>query len=314
MIVVSSIRLEDSVIKNIEEKTGNKIEFILFQEDKIDSLKNCIEEAEILLINQKFFTEEFIYSCKNLKWIQLPSAGYEKVALNKIKERGITLTNARGVLSIPIAEDVICKMICLSRNYKTIFDNQKKHKWGDIAPSTELNKKTAGILGMGSIASEIAKRAKCFNMKVIGFDKYIEGAEYFDEAVKLENIDYLFKNSDFIISTLPSNEDTKGLINYSSICKMKNNAIIINASRGDIVVEKDIIKALKENIIKGAALDVFEKEPLGAENELWDLNNVIITPHNGGSGDLSPERLKALFIENLNLYPNIENIKNIICC
>ena len=229
-----------------------------------------------------------------------------------LKEKDIILTNAKGVYSIPIAEDVFCKILTLSRNYISYIENKKASLWKNVKGTVELCNKTIGILGTGSIGVEIAKRAKSFSMRTMGFNTSGRTVEYFDEIVTEESFDKIIAESDYIVLAIPATSKTHKLIDKRCFQIMKNTAFVINIARGDVIDEEELIKALKDNRIAGAALDVFTKEPLPEESEIWKLDNVIITPHQAGEGDYSIERMKQLFLDNLEQYPDIKKMQNVI--
>lgn len=163
----------------------------------------------------------------------------------------------------------------------------------------ELNDKVVAILGVGSIGHEIAKRLKVFNTKNIGFDIKVLKNEYFDNIYNINELKEYVGNVDIIISCLPLTESTKNIINTELFEKFKSDSIVVNISRGGIINEKSLMKFIKEKRVLGAILDVFEEEPLDKSSELWDLENVIITPHNSFVSDKNNDRLGLLIFTNL---------------
>ena len=162
----------------------------------------------------------------------------------------------------------------------------------------ELTDKTAAIIGYGNVGTEIAKRLKAFGVTVISVDKQVKKDEYVDESILIDDLDAVLEKSDIIVLTLPLTYETRHLINIDKIKVMKDDAVLINVSRGGIVAETALIKSLIEDKFLGVALDVFEEEPLN-ESPLWDYEKVIITPHNSFVSDKVNERLFELMIENL---------------
>ena len=178
---------------------------------------------------------------------------------------------------------------------------------------SEIEGSTVGILGTGSIGQEIAKRIAAFNTHIIGYNQSGRFVEYFDEIVTgSEGLNSLLSKSDYVIVSLPLNKGTKFLINKENLRLMKENAIIINIARGEIINQDDLIEALENKIIKGAGLDVVYPEPLAKDSKLWKLDNVFITPHNSFSSPKTTKRLISLIIENLNNYLNNKELKNYI--
>jgi D-2-hydroxyacid dehydrogenase (NADP+) len=308
MIVITTFNIGEGYWDSNETK-----EIVNLNEERLMQDTTLLEEAEVIFCNQRFFSRDFLDKCKNLKWIQLPSSGFEKVDLEIIRERGITLTNARGVYSIPMAEDAFCKMLMLARNSIEYLSNQVANSWNAISGTVELSGKNIGILGVGSVAREVAIRAKAFNMRVLGYGRQNSGDKSFDKIFTGdEGLRRLCEESDFMVSTIPLSEETRNMINEDLISTMKKNVILVNISRGGVINEEALIKALQQGKIAGAALDVFASEPLSRESGLWNLTNVIITPHQAGAGDQSSDRMKKIFLDNLRAYPNRNCMTNII--
>ena len=209
--------------------------------------------------------------------------GLDGVPLTEIFKRGIILTNAHGIHKNMMAEYAIAAMINLSRNWHLVFKNQLKARWDRSVPQGEINGAIVGILGLGSIGKEIAKRAKFFGMKVLGTKSNPQPVADVDEVYGSEQMAEVFKQSDYIINLLPLTTETRGLIGQKYFKLMKPTASFINIGRGATVNEADLIKALKEKQFYTAVLDVFEEEPLPSDHPLWKLENVILTPHFSGS-------------------------------
>jgi phosphoglycerate dehydrogenase-like enzyme len=308
MIVLTTFNIDEAYWDDNETK-----QIVYVDEGRLVQDKQLLEEAEVIFCNQRFFSREFLDNCKNLKWIQLPSSGFEKVDLEIIRERGIILTNARGVYSIPMAEDAFCKILMLARNSMGYLSNQDAKNWNAISGTVELNGKNIGILGVGSVAREVAIRAKAFNMRVLGYGRQDSEDKSFDKIFTgAEGLRGLCLESDFIVSAIPLSNETRNMIDEELISIMKKNVVLVNISRGGVINEEALIKALQQGKIAGAALDVFANEPLSKDSELWKLPNVIITPHQAGAGDRSSERMKKIFLENLRAYPRRNHMTNII--
>jgi phosphoglycerate dehydrogenase-like enzyme len=290
---------------DIVKTTFPNIEITSKEEDSYDS--------EAVFVGPDFIKEEILEKYPSLKWIQLLTAGYDRADLNALRKRNIILSNARGVYSITIAEDVLAKILMINRNIRQYLKQMEEGIWQPNWKETEIDGSIVGILGTGSIGEEIAKRIKAFNTKIIGYNQSGRIVENFDEIVSDENgLNYLLKNSDYIIIALPLSNQTRFLINLDKLKLMKKDAVIVNIGRGEIINLDDLVWALKNNVIKAAALDVVYPEPLPKDYELWKLENVFITPHNAVSSPKINKRLVALIIENLKNYLNNKNLKNII--
>lgn len=308
MVVLSEIKIEDEVLRE------NKEDILFFDPENLKEVKALDRSrVEVLFINQPYVNRAFLQLFPEVKWIQIPSSGYDQVDLKVLKERNIIFTNGRGAYSTAIAEDIFSKMLTLARNIDVYVKNQEQRKWDKSNIETfELKGKTLGILGAGSIGRETAGRAKCFGMKTMGMNTTGDSVPGFDKVYTVDSMDILLKKSDFVVSALPLNNETDGLIDQSVFSCMKKSSYFINVGRGPVVVEDDLIQALKEKQIAGAALDVFAEEPLDGSSPLWQLPDVYITPHQAGRSDHSRDRAKGIFIHNLAAYPNTEKMKNVI--
>lgn len=255
------------------------------------------EKYEAVICNGLFQhndIEKFI----SLKYIQLTSAGLDRVPLEYIKKQNIVLRNARGVYSIPMAEWAVLKVLELYKDSRGFYEKQKEHRWDKNRNISDLYSKTVAIIGCGSVGLEAAKRFKAFNTNVIGVDIADISSEYIDSCVNISNLNEVLSVSDVVVLTLPLMEQTYHLFNKDRFSIMKKNAVFINISRGAVADEQDLIAALKEKKLRGAALDVFENEPLG-DSEFWNMENVIITPHNSFVGEANADRMFGVIYDNL---------------
>lgn len=278
---------------NIIEKMGHEVSFL--QNEK-DELSCNPEDIEGIVCNGLFLIhpiEEF----KNLKYIQLTSAGYDRVPMEYVKEQGIQIYNARGVYSIPMAEFVISGTLQLYKQTAFFSKNQKKNIWEKHRGLLELYDKTVCIIGCGNVGTECAKRFVAFGCNVIGVDLFPREEQYYQKMLDLERIDDVLEQADVVVLTLPLTEETYHLMNQDKVKKMKDGAVFVNIARGAIVDTKAL--ALEMNRLGGAVLDVFEEEPLMADSPLWSLENVIITPHNSFVGEGNGKRLSKVIINNL---------------
>ncbi|EAR67949.1 dehydrogenase [Bacillus sp. NRRL B-14911] len=239
----------------------------------------------------------------NLRWIQTWSAGVNNLPLEELEKNNVFLTSANGVHAYPISETIFGLMLALTRKIHTYVRNQEEKKWHHSHMNQEIHKKTIGIIGAGAIGCETAKIAKAFGMKVIGVRLSGKEEQHFDEMHTAEKLDDILPHCDYIVITLPLTDETHSLFSASQFKRMKNTAFLINIGRGEILVEQDLISALKEGEIAGAGLDVFEKEPLQESSPLWEMENVIITPHTSGSTEYYDERvINDILVPNLKEY------------
>lgn len=263
-------------------------------------------EAEALIGEPHNFKPEILDKMPNLRWIQSFRAGYDSIDMEYLKNRKITFCNAKDIFSVPIAEDVVCKILMHNTNALRYIENQKTHKW-EHEKRVELCGQTIGIIGTGSIATEIAKRLQGFGVKVIGYKRNpVLTMAYFDEVYSgKKGLENLLSNSDYVVVTVDLNKDTYHMINKDNLKLMKQNASIINIARGSVINQEDLTQALKNNEISYAGLDVFEKEPLPENDQLWDMKNVYLTPH--VSGIVKNNKVKWMKLITMNIQSFIDN-------
>ena len=271
---------------------------ITYIQDERVSLDIDVSNIDTVVCNSLFLHND-IAKFKNLKFIQLTSAGLDRVPLDYIKEKGIKLFNARGVYSVPMAEWVVLKILEIYKKSKHFYKNQNEHKWDKQRDLLELTDKTAAIIGFGSVGYEVAKRLKAFDVKVIGVGRRNIESDLLDEYYLIDDIDEVLKRSDIVVLTLPLTEKTKHFLDSDRIFSMKDNSVLVNVSRGGVIDEASLVEAIKNKKFLGLALDVFEEEPLSTNSVLWDFDNVIITPHLSYLSDKINERLFEKIIDNL---------------
>ena len=283
------------------EKQLNKLRTlghdVVFMQYENSSLPCEAEWVEGVVCNGLFLHHP-IEQFKNLMFIQLTSAGYDRVPMDYVEEHKIKIYNARGVYSIPMAEFALCGVLQLYKKSRFFFENQKEHKWEKHLELLELYGKTVCIVGCGSVGQECAKRFCGFGCSVIGVDLKPYKNDFFESMISIEEIETFISKSDIVVLTLPLTEQTKGLFNSDMFAKMKKGAVLVNIARGAIVDTVALKNALQNNL-GGAVLDVFEEEPLGENSPLWDMENVIITPHNSFVGEGNKERITQCIYKTL---------------
>lgn len=270
---------------------------IIYVQDETKELEINVNEIKFVICNSLFLHND-IKKFRNLKAIQLTSAGLDRVPLDYIKKNNIKLYNARGVYSIPMAEWTVLKILEIYKNSKKFWKQQEEHIWQKDRNILELNGRIATIVGFGNVAEEIAKRLKAFNVYINAIDIKELSNKNINKNYNISEIDEILPESDIVIITLPLNENTKDIINMDKMRKMKDDAILINISRGGVIKEKDLVEMVKNKKFLGVVLDVFQNEPLDRNSELWNFNNVIITPHNSFVGNNNKERMFKTIMSN----------------
>ncbi len=271
----------------------------VFMQNEKDSLPCKSDEIDAVICNGLFLYHS-IEDFKNLRYIQLTSAGYDRVPIEKVKEKNIKIFNAGGVYSVPMSEFAVGAVLHMFKKFSYFSENQKKHRWEKNRELVELNNKTVCIFGCGNIGSECAKRFSAFGCRVLGVDVFEDEKEYFEKIVLFENAKDILSEADVVVLTMPLTEETRHSINESVFSLMKNGAVVVNIARGALIDTDDLIKALGSKL-GGAVLDVFEDEPLNENSPLWDFENVIITPHNSFVSDGNNKRLWELIFHNLSV-------------
>ena len=251
--------------------------------------------------------KEVIDAGKNLSAISTYSVGYDHIDIDYAKKKKIKIGYTPDVLTDATADLTITLMLDLLRRVTEGDRIIRSDRWREIYGAydyvgTEISGKTLGILGMGRIGKQTARRAKVFGMNILYHNRHrISSKEEKSFAAKYVNLDSLFKKSDVISLHVPYTKETHEMINLSKLKKMKECAFLVNTSRGKIVRESDLILALKKKIIAGAALDVFKTEPIRKSNELTRMENVVLSPHIGSSTDQTRKRMAEITVKNLKL-------------
>ena len=275
------------------EAMGHTVTFMQFEKD---ALPCSYDWAEGVICNGLFLTHP-IEQFTNLRYIQLTSAGFDRVDMDYVKSHGIEIHNARGVYSIPMAEFAVCGMLQLYKQAAFFRENQRNHLWEKHRGLLELAGKNVLIVGCGSVGNECAKRFKAFDCTITGVDLYPREDSLYSEMLPLDELDNALKQADIVVLTLPLTEQTRHLIDDSKLSLMKDSATLVNIARGAIIDTKALLNHIDR--FTGAVLDVFEEEPLNENSPLWSKQNIILTPHNSFVGEWNGGRLREIITENL---------------
>jgi phosphoglycerate dehydrogenase-like enzyme len=267
-----------------------------------EQLQAHLGNMEILFALFAWPDSEIIRSAPKLRWIQALTAGIDFFPLEEIKKQGIILTTGRGIHKLYIAEYAIAAMINLARNFHLMFRNQLQGNWDRSIAQDEVHGTTVGILGLGSIGREVAIKAAALGMHVIGTKYNPEPLPGVDRVYGPEDMEQVFKQSDYVINLLPGTPHTLGLIDKTHFKAMKSSACFINLGRGSTVVQDDLIEALQSKTIRAMVSDVYEQEPLPHDSPLWQLENVILTPHIAGVSPKYLQRAMEIIRHNLEVY------------
>jgi D-2-hydroxyacid dehydrogenase (NADP+) len=278
--------------------------------ETVKSFSEADPQAEALLTYGWDVTEATLDLYPNLKWIQGMSAGVDPFPLAKLAKRDILLTNVRGAHAIQMSEHVMWSILNLFRQGRQVMRQQEEKVWSAKVRVDEIYGKTVCIVGAGTIGAAVAERCRAFGMKVMGITRSGESNPLYDQVGSVEELQSLFEKSDVIVAILPLTQDTKNFFNTERFSLMKNGAYFVNVARGPVVDEEALLQALNSGKLRGAALDVFVKEPLTESSPFWDMENVLITPHIGGRSSGYTKRMFDVLVKNIKAYPNRNEMIN----
>ena len=252
---------------------------------------------------QAFFTP-------SLRWVQLCSTGFRDNITSQILDGRVTLTNAVGLHTQPIAESVMAAMLEHAKSFKTRRVDQKAHHWNQLK-NDELYGRTALIIGLGNIGRKVAQLCKAFEMKVMGTKRRVAPVEHVDVVFPIEELPEWLRQAVYLVLAVPHTAETENLLGEEEFRAMKPSSYLINIGRGQVVQEQALIAALEEGQIAGAYLDAFAKEPLPADHVLWDLENVFLVPHDSHSSPYIGDRMVNIFCRNLRRYVEGQPLENV---
>ncbi|MDD5544435.1 MAG: D-2-hydroxyacid dehydrogenase [Acidobacteriia bacterium] len=274
-------------------------------------------EADVLCSMR--ITSPLFQSARRLRWIHSPAAGIGGLMIPEVLNSDVLITNGRGLFSVVMAEHTLGFILACSRRFPDSYRFQAQHTWAQellwekVPHMGEVRGKTLGLVGLGSIGQEIAKRARAFEMRILAVKKDPStGREFADEIFPVDQLHNLLRQSDFVVLAVPHTPETKHLIGEPELAVMKHSAYLLNVGRGKLIDEAALIKALNRGQIAGAALDVFETEPLPLDSPLWNHLNVFITPHSSACFPESWGRSRDLIVENIRRFQTGEPLLNLI--
>jgi len=266
---------------------------------KEEDIGEFVEKANVLLTFR--ISDGLIKRAKNLQWIQSMASGVDAIVNLPSLRKEVLLTSTRGIHAPQMAEMAILLMLSLNRNFPQIIRNQDKGIW-ERWPAKLLYQKRVGILGIGAIGEEIARKCKAFGMTVFGIDIVQRKVDAVDYSYGPEDLLKVVQEVDYLIIVVPLTPQTRKMVETKVLSSMKPTAFLINIGRGEILDENALIHALESGKIAGAALDVFSQEPLPQEHPFWKTKNLILTPHIGGTSTIYVDQVLSIFEENLRRF------------
>lgn len=284
---------------HILRKAGCELDVHYFQGNPVteEEIGNLIEDVDGIIASSEPYTKAVLDRAKKLKIISRTGAGYDKIDIQTATKNGIVVTITPGANSEAVAELSFALILCLARRITECDRNIRLKKW-ILQPGMDINDKVLGITGLGAIGRSLVRKAKGFNMKILAYDIEPDRRFASAEGIVLTTLNEVLRQADFVSLHLPLNEKTRYLIGEKELRLMKPTAYLVNTSRGAIINEEALVKALREKWIAGAGLDVFEHEPPW-DSQLVSLNNVVLTPHIGGSTKEALRLMGVLAAENV---------------
>ncbi|MBN1246588.1 MAG: D-2-hydroxyacid dehydrogenase [Anaerolineae bacterium] len=257
-------------------------------------------------------TVERVLGLPSVRWVQTMTAGIDHALRALPPGREVVITNASGVFDVPIAEMVLTYILTMAKRIPEFLAQQREKNW-HLLRLREVAGLTVGIVGLGGIGGEIAARCQALGMTVVATRRHPErGGRGVDRVLGSDQLYELLAMADYVVVATPLTEETRGLIDAEALRQMRPDAVLINIARGAIVDEAALVAALQEGIIGGAALDVFEQEPLPPSSPFWGMPNVLVTPHNSWSTPQLRTREAALFLDNLARYVHGQPLRNVV--
>lgn len=284
---------------------------VIFHEDEKVPL-NFEELGCDVLVQLDMFSHNNVSDFRNLKFVQALMVGTDSQPIDKLKEKGVLYASMKGVFDKPIAEFVVMRILEIYKHIRTFEQQQKDRSWKKRFDLLELTGKKAAILGTGHIGTETAKRLKAFEVNCDGFSKSGKIQENFDNVYTSDSFSEKAMQYDIVIAATPLTDETYHMFNNEMFGRMKDGSVFINIARGGIQDEKALYGALKSGKLMGAAVDVFEKEPLSKESPLWGLENFFYSPHNSFCGDKNDEITAKVVLDNLKAFISGEEVKDLV--
>jgi len=279
----------------------------LFVCDDIEAIREAIPEAEVLLVATSF-PAQLLASAGRLQWIQVLGAGVERFIENGIPE-GVLITRVNTGFGHPIAEYVLAHLLSRTQCVREAAEAQRSGEW-NLMKVSRLRGEVLGVIGVGAVGEQIALRAKAFGMTVWGLDLQASDHPALDRSLSLDRMSDFLRGAKYVVLCLPLTGKTRGMFGAEQLAAMREDAVLVNVARGPVVIEADLIEALRAGAIGGAILDVFDEEPLPQSSPLWAMGNVVVTPH--VSGPSLPDEMVEFFAKNLERFRKNEPLEGCV--
>lgn len=247
----------------------------------------------------------------SLRWVQGPNAGYDSTIWTDLIDRGVTFTRAADIWVEPMAQYIHAWILAWSQGIEGMIDRSRAHDWTQVEPD-DLTARTLGIVGFGGIGRPTARIGRALGMRVLGLRRTPGPCPDVDEMHTPDQLHELLAASDYVAVCTPLTGATRDLFGPAEFAAMRPGAVLINVSRGEVIVEDALVAALTDGTLRGATIDVARTEPLPADSPLWDTPNLRITAHQAGEGPCGDDRLDALFLDNLERRTDGRPLRNVV--
>jgi len=304
------VGLSVQLLNSAEQKPGVQFDAALISRD----VTATSTKQKIIPSTQTFY--DLLLSSPDLRWVQIHSAGADRQIYLDLMKQGVTISGSSGVNAPVVMQNAIAGILMLARKFPQMLKAQTEHRWDSLInyPLPEdLSGQTAVIVGRGPIGDAITKALHVFGVKTIsvGFNAALkENQQSIDDVIHISQLHQVLPQAQWLILACPLSNDTRGVIDHTAFNLLPKGAHIINIARGEIINEPDLIAALQSKKLGGAYLDVFASEPLDPASSLWDMENVIATPHSAGHSAGNEQRVLELFVKNLHLFAQGQVLKN----
>ncbi|WP_226040135.1 D-2-hydroxyacid dehydrogenase [Natrinema sp. DC36] len=273
-----------------------------------DELLGAVDDADVLVTHR--LPDDVLEAAADLEWVQALSAGTDFFDHDALADHGVALTSVSGIHAKPIGQQVLGYLLHFERCFDRAVAQQHRREW-DRYTGGELGDRTVGIVGVGAIGSKVADYCRPFDARVIGTKRDpTDAPDSVDEIYGTDGLESVLARSDYLVLACPLTDETRGLIDADALAALSDDAVLVNIARGGVVDQSALVDALEADELGGAALDVFEEEPLPEESPLWDRDDVLVTPHMAGSTPHYWERCADVFLRNYDRFREGEGLEN----
>ncbi|QSW99267.1 D-2-hydroxyacid dehydrogenase [Haloterrigena alkaliphila] len=273
-----------------------------------DDVLEVVADAEIVVTGR--LPEDVLEAAEDLRWVQALSAGTDAYDHDALADRGVALTTVSGIHAKPIGQQVLGYLLHFERRFDRAIAQQQRQEWERYLGG-ELGDRTVGIVGVGAIGSQVAEYCTAYDARIIGTKRDpTDVPAAVDEIYGPDDLESVLAASDYLVLACPLTEETRGLIDADALATLHDDAVLVNVARGEVVDQPALVDALDADELGGAALDVFEAEPLPEESPLWDRDDVLVTPHMAGSTPHYWERCADVFLRNYDTFRADEDLEN----